>query len=156
MLDNRTNIAIIKAYQFGGILMKISTNSRYALRLLARVAQKQGERVTTSAAAQAEGISEKMLERIAAKLTREGFLTSVKGIRGGYVLARPADTITVSQVLRVMETPYLPHHCIEQAEQNCKMSSDCNMLCLWKRLDEAICSVTDHVTITDIIRQDEF
>lgn len=156
MLDSLTEIAIIKAYHFGGILMKISTNSRYALRFLARVAQKQGERVTTSAAAQAEGISEKMLERIAAKLTREGFLVSVKGIGGGYVLARPAGSITVSQVLRVMETPYLPHHCIEQAEKNCKMSNECSMLWLWERVDEAICSVTDHVTITDIIRQDCF
>lgn len=136
--------------------MKISTNSRYALRFLARVAQKEGERVTTSAAAQAEGISEKMLERIAAKLTREGFLASGKGIRGGYVLTRPADSITVSQVLRVMETPYLPCHCIEQPEKNCKMSSECSMLWLWKRVDEAICSVTDHVTIADIMRRDDF
>ncbi len=136
--------------------MKISTNSRYALRLLARVAQKEGDRVTTSAAAQAEGISEKMLERIAAKLTREHFLVSEKGIRGGYVLARPADSITVSQVLRVMETPYLPCHCTEQAEKNCKMSGQCSMLALWQRVDEAICSVTDHVTIADIMRQNDF
>lgn len=136
--------------------MKISANSRYALRFLARVAQKQGERVTTSAAAQAEGLSEKMLERIAAKLTREHFLISEKGIRGGYVLARPADSITVSQVLRAMETPYLPRHCVEQAEKNCKMSEDCSMLWLWRRVDEAICGVTDHVTVTDIMRRDGF
>ncbi len=136
--------------------MKISTNSRYALRLLARVAQKEGGRVTTSAAAQAEGISEKMLERIAAKLTRERFLVSEKGIRGGYVLARPADSITVSQVLRAMETPYLPRHCTEQAEENCKMSGQCSMLWLWDRVDEAICGVTDHVTVADIMRRDDF
>lgn len=97
-----------------------------------------------------------MLERIAAKLTREGFLVSEKGIKGGYVLSRPADSITVTQVMQAMETPYLPHHCIENPEQNCKMSGDCSMLCLWKRVDEAICSVTDHVTIADIMRQDSF
>lgn len=136
--------------------MKISTNSRYAIRLLARVAQKDGERVTTAAAADAEGISEKMLERIAAKLTREGFLVSIKGIRGGYILARPANKITVTDILLTMETPYLPHHCIEQAEKNCKMSKDCNMLCLWERIDEAIKNVTDNVTIADIVRNDCF
>ena len=120
------------------------------------MAQRQGDRVTTSAAAQAEGISEKMLERIAAKLTRERFLVSEKGIKGGYVLARPADCITVSQVLRAMETPYLPRHCIEQADKNCKMSGECNMLWLWQRVDEAICGVTDHVTVADIMRRDDF
>ena len=136
--------------------MKISTNSRYALRFLARVAQKNGERVTTSSVAQVEGISEKLLERIAAKLSAEGFVKSVKGAHGGYMLSREADKITVSDILKTMERPYLPHHCVEDPENCCKMHQDCNMLCLWKRIDEAICSVTDNVTIADIVRSDAF
>jgi len=136
--------------------MKISTNSRYALRFLARVAQKNGERVTTSSVAQVEGISEKLLERIAAKLSAEGFVKSVKGAHGGYMLSREADKITVSEILKTMERPYLPHHCVEDPENCCKMHQGCNMLCLWKRIDEAICSVTDNVTIADIVRSDAF
>jgi len=136
--------------------MKISTNSRYALRFLARVAQKNGERVTTSSVAQVEGISEKLLERIAAKLSAEGFVKSVKGAHGGYMLSREADKITVSDILKTMERPYLPHHCVEDPENCCKMHQGCNMLCLWKRIDEAICSVTDNVTIADIVRSDAF
>ena len=136
--------------------MKISTNSRYALRFLARVAQKNGERVTTSSVAQVEGISEKLLERIAAKLSAEGFVKSVKGAHGGYMLSRAANQITVSEILKTMERPYLPHHCVEDPENCCKMHEGCNMLCLWKRIDEAICSVTDNVTIADIVRNDAF
>ena len=136
--------------------MKISTNSRYALRFLARVAQKNGERVTTSSVAQVEGISEKLLERIASKLSAEGFVKSVKGAHGGYMLNRAADQITVSEILKTMERPYLPHHCVEDPENCCKMHQGCNMLCLWKRIDEAICSVTDNVTIADIVRSDAF
>lgn len=136
--------------------MKISTNSRYAVRFLSRVAQRKDERVTATAIAEAEGISEKLLERIAAKLVREGFVISGKGIRGGYVLARPAESITITEVLRAMETPYLPHHCINDPENNCKMAENCNMLCLWENIDKAICSVTDSVSIADIIRNDDF
>ena len=136
--------------------MKISTNSRYALRFLARVAQKNGERVTTSSVAQVEGISEKLLERIAAKLSAEGFVKSVKGAHGGYMLSRAANQITVSEILKTMERPYLPHHCVDDPENCCKMHEGCNMLCLWKRIDEAICSVTDNVTIADIVRNDAF
>ena len=73
--------------------MKISTNSRYALRFLMRIAMSEG-RVTTLSVANAEGISEKMLERIAAKLKKSGFVESVKGIGGGYELAMPAEQIT--------------------------------------------------------------
>ena len=136
--------------------MKISTNSRYALRFLARVAQKSGERVTAAAAAQAEGISEKMLERIAAKLTRAGFIRSVKGIRGGYILARPPQQITVTDVLLAMETPYLPQHCVDIPEENCKMFNCCKMLKMWRETDDAIRKVTDNYTVADMIGSDEF
>ena len=130
--------------------MKISTNSRYALRFLARVAQSE-KRLTTAQVALMEDISEKMLERIAAKLVKEGFITSVKGSGGGYKLAMPGNEITVTSVLQTMETPYLPHHCIENFA-DCAMKDGCTMLCLWERIDNAIRSVTDEVTIADIMR----
>ena len=107
--------------------------------------------MTTMAIARAEGISEKMLERIAAKLKREGFVRSTKGIGGGYELACPAEEITVTQVLTVMETPYLPHHCLENYE-DCKLYGECTMLVLWQQIDEAIRAVTDRVTVADIVR----
>jgi len=133
--------------------MKISTNSRYALRFLARVAQRKDERTTTAYVAETEGISEKLLERIAAKLAAEGFVQSVKGAKGGYFLLRPAEEITVTQILKVMERPYLPHHCIEDAESCCKMYDGCGLLCLWEKIDQAIMSVTDNITIADLAQK---
>lgn len=133
--------------------MKISTNSRYALRFLVRVAQRGEERTTTAFVAELEGISEKLLERIAAKLAAEGFVQSVKGARGGYLLSRPADKITVSEILKTMERPYLPHHCIEDPENGCKMYEGCGLLRLWQRIDDAILSVTDNVTVADLAKQ---
>ncbi len=132
--------------------MKISTNTRYALRFLAQVAQSAPQRVTTAAVAQAEGISEKMLERIAAKLAREGFVRSVKGMGGGFELARPAAEIRVTDVLTVMETPYLPHHCVEDPQHCCKMAEHCQLICLWTQIDQAVRAVTDAVTVQDLIR----
>lgn len=129
--------------------MKISTNSRYALRFLMRIAMSKG-RVTTLSVANAEGISEKMLERIAAKLKKSGYVKSVKGIGGGYELAMPAEQITAAMVLKTMETPYLPIHCIDGWEEDCRMSGNCVTLSLWKRIDEAIAAVTDSVTIADL------
>lgn len=131
--------------------MKISTNSRYALRFLVCLADVE-TRLTTLSIARAEGISEKMLERIAAKLGREGFVRSIKGIGGGYELARPADRITVTDILTVMETPYLPHHCVEN-HADCRRAGGCHLLPLWQRIDRAIRDVTDNVSIADIVRE---
>ena len=131
--------------------MKISTNTRYALRFLARLASCPEGKTTTASIASCEGISEKMLERIAAKLKHEGFVQSTRGIGGGYSLAVPANEITVTQIIKTMETPYLPLHC-SQDHENCAGSIDCSIYHLMLEVDKAISSVTDSVSIADLVR----
>jgi len=132
--------------------MKISTNTRYALRFLARLASCEEGRMTTASIAALEGISEKMLERIAAKLKREGFVRSTRGIGGGYELEIPADEITVTQVLRTMETTCLPLHCTGEDECCPAGDLDCSLYRMLERVDRAILGVTDSVTVADLIR----
>lgn len=129
--------------------MKISVNSRYALRFLVRVAEAEG-RVAVISVAEQEGISEKMLERIATKLMHKGFVNSVKGPKGGYKLARPANEITVTELLKTMETPYLPLHCIDDPSC-CKMNKECRMIKLFEDINVAISTVTDKKTIADFM-----
>ncbi len=133
--------------------MKISTNTRYALRFLARLAVCEEGRLTTASVAAAENISEKMLERIAAKLKREGFVASSRGIGGGYSLAVPAQEITVTRIIRVMETPYLPLHC--SGEEDCCGAGgiECAIYRMFLQVDRAITEVTDRVTIADLARE---
>ena len=132
--------------------MKISTNTRYALRFLARLASCPDGKMTTASIAVMENISEKMLERIAAKLKHEGFVQSTRGIGGGYALAVPANEITVTQIIRTMETPYLPLHC-SQDHDKCPVGDiDCTMYHMMLKVDEAIASVTDSVSIADLVR----
>ena len=134
--------------------MKISTNTRYALRFLARLAASGEERMTTASIAALEGISEKMLERIAAKLKREGFVRSTRGIGGGYELAIPAEEITVTQILRTMETSFLPLHCTGEDECCPAGDVDCRLHRMLERVDRAILSVTDAVTVADLLREE--
>ena len=132
--------------------MKISTNTRYALRFLACLAACDAGKLTTATIAAREGISEKMLERIAAKLKKEGVVRASRGIGGGYELARAADKITVAQILRLMETPYLPLHCNGE-ETGCDIGGlDCRFYRLFGEIDRAISSVTEKVTIADLVR----
>lgn len=132
--------------------MKISTNSRYALRFLLQVAAGNGRYITTAAAAEAEGISTKMLERIAAKLGHAGLVESSKGIGGGYRLARPASEITVTDILLTMETPYLPHHCTDDPA-GCRRYCDCRLLPLWEEIEASIRAVTDCTTIASLLHR---
>ncbi len=130
--------------------MKISTNSRYAIRFLARLAD--GNLHSVSAVAEAEGISEKMLERIVSKLRKDGLLVSAKGATGGYKLAKAAEDISVYHVIRLMETAYLPIHCSADYNEKCTMCDGCAIAALWEDVENAVKATTEKVSIADIKR----
>jgi hypothetical protein len=65
--------------------------------------QKPGEPVKIASIARRQKIPQKFLELILSGLKQGGFVESRRGAEGGYLLARPADVITVGEVLRYME-----------------------------------------------------
>lgn len=131
--------------------MKISTNSRYAVRFLIQLAaKKDSPKQSVASIAQAEGLSEKMLERIAAKLKKAGFVISAKGVGGGYELSKDPNEITMTMILELMETPYLPLHCGGENEDCVYEEQNCPIYPVWQQIDNAIRQITDHCTIAQL------
>ena len=86
--------------------MNVSVKGQYALHALIDLAfQKPGEPVKIADIAQRQRIPQKFLELILASLKQGGFVESRRGAEGGYLLARPADSITVGAVLEFVEGP---------------------------------------------------
>jgi Rrf2 family transcriptional regulator, iron-sulfur cluster assembly transcription factor len=84
--------------------MKLSTKGRYAMVALADIALQKGEgRVSLSEIAARQDISLAYLEQLFVKLRRAGLVESVRGPGGGYLLARPASDIRVTEVLEAVE-----------------------------------------------------
>ncbi|NLA98950.1 MAG: Rrf2 family transcriptional regulator [Spirochaetales bacterium] len=84
--------------------MKISTRGRYGLRLLVDIAEHSNEGpIALTVVAKRQALSEKYLQQVALLLTRGGFLTSVKGSGGGYLLERSAEAIMIYDVLDLLE-----------------------------------------------------
>ncbi len=89
--------------------MKLSTRSEYACLALIDLIQNQGAVACTTAAISARrNIPRKYLEQILLALRRSGYLTSRKGSGGGYRLAKPADQITLAEVIRLMDGALAP------------------------------------------------
>ena len=131
--------------------MKISTNSRYALRFLTRLAvMSDGGRVTTMEIATAEQLSEKMLERIAAKLQKNGYIKSTKGCAGGYLLSMDPEAIKVSDILILMETNFLPIHCNNNPE-SCLHRENCALAAMFDTLSDSIIEMTSSITLANIL-----
>jgi Rrf2 family transcriptional regulator, cysteine metabolism repressor len=127
-------------------LMHISVKCDYALRAVLDLALSPGEQPTRIAdIAARQRIPQKFLETILAELKKAGFLASRRGAEGGYLLGRPADTITVGQVLRSLEG--------DRATRSDNASHAGPVEELWRRVDEAVSTVIDHATFAELARE---
>ena len=133
----------------------ISTRGRYALRVLVDLAENQGERyVTLKEIAGRQEISEKYLESIVKQLVKAGILDGVRGKGGGYRLARPADEISVLDILRFTEGSLVPVACLEADSKPCARADSCRTLPLWEGLNRVVSNYLAGFTVQDLIRRE--
>ena len=79
--------------------MKLSTRTRYGIRAVIELAHHHDKRpLQLKIIAQRQGISVKYLEQLMSLLRSGGFVRSIRGSKGGYILARPTDQIPLSEV----------------------------------------------------------
>ena len=94
--------------------MKISTKGRYALRMMVDLAINKGEKpVSIKEIAERQHISDKYLEQIISVLNKAGYVKSVRGPQGGYMLLRAPKDYTVGMILRLIEGSLAPVECLE-------------------------------------------
>jgi len=132
--------------------MKISTKGRYALRLMLDLALHcTDEPVRIKDVAKRQEISIKYMEQIVSVLTKAGYVNSIRGPQGGYLLARKPEEYSVGMILRLTEGSLSPVACLEGEKNLCARQEDCVTLRLWVELDDAIKSVVDKYTLADLV-----
>lgn len=132
--------------------MKISTKGRYALRLMLDLALNDSEKpIRIKEIASRQGISDKYLEQIISVLNKAGFVRSIRGPQGGYLLTRKTEEYTVGMILRLTEGSMAPVDCIDEEVGTCGRVDNCATSIVWKRLNDAISEVIDHITLADLV-----
>ena len=132
--------------------MKISTKGRYALRLMLDMAiYGNGDLVRIKDISSRQEISDKYLEQIVSSLNKAGFVKSIRGPQGGYRLTREPEQYTVGMILRLTEGSLAPVACLEDEINECDRQENCATLQVWKKLDDAIKGVVDHITLADLV-----
>jgi Rrf2 family protein len=134
--------------------MKISTKGRYALRLMLDLAlNNNGTYIPLKDIAVRQEISDKYLEQIITQLNKAGYVKSMRGMQGGYMLAFEPNKYTVGMILRLMEGSLSPVPCLEEGNNECNKSDDCVTVEVWKKLKEAIDNVVDNITLEDLVNK---
>jgi Rrf2 family protein len=114
-----------------------------------------GKKEATSIAdiAEKEAISVAYLEQLLNKLRRRGLVSSMRGPRGGYILAKRSADITVSDIVKALEGGIYPVHCVSARKMpggGCRMAKSCVPKLVWVKLAKAINDCLKSVTLEDL------
>ncbi|MEE9912715.1 MAG: Rrf2 family transcriptional regulator [Deltaproteobacteria bacterium] len=132
--------------------MKLSTRSRYGMRMMTDLADHYGEDpVFLKDAAKREDISEKYLSLIVIPLRGAGLIQSIRGARGGYRLTRKPEEITVRDVWQALEGEICLVDCVKDAKR-CSRVSTCPTRDIWGMLGQKISETLKSITLADLVR----
>lgn len=130
--------------------MRISARTKYGIRLMMNLARNYGQGYSLlKNIAKSEGISEKYLSLIVIPLKSTGFLSTIRGSRGGYMLARPPSEISIKNIMDTLEEDLNLLERIKKEEYispSEKISRD-----LWLGLGDRIKNYLDSITLKDLI-----
>ncbi|MBI1356161.1 MAG: Rrf2 family transcriptional regulator [Acidobacteria bacterium] len=128
--------------------MEVSVKGEYALRAVFDLACHQQEQpIKIAKIAERQQIPQKFLELILSQLKQGGFLSSRRGAEGGYFLARPAESITIGDILRHIDGPIAPARRLQQDD----LPEDSPFPELWEKVERALSSVLDRMSFADLV-----
>ena len=132
--------------------MKISTRTRYGLRLILELGINYGRGpMQLKDIAQIEAISEKYLSQIVITLRSAGLVESIRGANGGYILSRPPFGITLKDVVEVLEGGLNLVPCVNSITE-CTRITKCVTHDIWSMLTGAIVEALSDITVENLVK----
>jgi Rrf2 family protein len=132
--------------------MRTTAKADYAVRAAVELAA-AGDMVTAEHLAQATGIPHNFLENILGDLRRAGLVESRRGQAGGYLLAKPAEEISIADVIRAVEGPLANVRGLSPETLDYEGSA-AKLRDVWVALRASVRSVLERVTLADVVRGD--
>jgi Rrf2 family protein len=131
--------------------MKLSTRTRYGIRAIIEIAENSGRGpLQIRIIAKRQDISVKYLEQLMAILRSAGFVRSIRGARGGYILTKAPNQIKLSDVFDCLEGHVTTVECVEDKDY-CGRAADCVVRQVWSQVQQAIKNVLQSITLQDLV-----
>jgi len=131
--------------------MKLSTRSRYGTRILVDLARNKDQGpIQIGEISKRQDISVKYLEQLIRPLKKAKLVTSVRGPKGGHLLAEKPENISLGQIVRLFEGQSDLVECISYPEK-CAMSDDCQVRLAWRDATKVLYEKLDSTTISDLM-----
>ena len=132
--------------------MKLSTKGRYGLRALVDIAENCDlNPVSIQSISERQNLSQTYLEQLLRLLRNAGLIKSQRGANGGYVLAKPAEKISVGETIRALEGDLKAVVCTGENDSGCSQADLCATRFVWDRINDAIEKAVDGISIKELV-----
>ena len=132
--------------------MRLTKQTNYAVRILMYCAANSGSLSRIPEIALAYDLSEAFLFKILRPITDHGYIQSVRGRKGGIRLARPAQEISLLDIVRITEDNFLMADCFDKGATNCPLVDACTLNTVWSEALAAFFTVLEKYTIADLVK----
>lgn len=131
--------------------MKLSTRSRYGTRLILDMAKHHGKTpIQLGEIARRQKISLKYLEQIIRPLKQANYIKSFRGSKGGHMLNKPPEQITVGEIVALLEGGSYLTHCSDNPEI-CDQADLCPTRHIWMEASRALYARLNQITFSDLL-----
>lgn len=134
-------------------MVKLSTKGRYGLQAMVDLGVYSKEKhVSLKSIAERLSMSENYLEQLMALLKKNKLVISTRGAQGGYALAKPAEEITIGEILRALEGSLAPTDCSCKGNTvHCALDGKCVTKSVWEKIRDSIDRVVDGITLDQLM-----
>jgi FeS assembly SUF system regulator len=143
-------VELVPYYEQVAAMLKLSKMTDYATVILSVVAKDQHRLHGALELAAVTGIALPSVSKILKILTKAGILSSMRGVKGGYVLAREPEKITVATIISALEGPIALTEC-SVSHKGCDQASGCRIQGNWHLINQKIANALESVTLADMI-----
>ena len=132
--------------------MLLSTKGRYGLKASLELAFFYGDGpINLKSISEKYKIPESYLEQLLSKLKKSGYIETIRGKQGGYLLAKEPKDITVGMILRALEGDITSSDCLKN--ENCGAENTCVTRIIFEDIEKSINKIIDNTTLYDMVKK---
>jgi FeS assembly SUF system regulator len=130
-------------------MIRITKQTDYGIVLLTHLAANPGRHYNAPELSAEARLPLPMVSKILKLLAKEGLLASHRGVKGGYSLTRPAEEISMAEIVATLEGPIAITECIS-VESDCSHAALCTVSANWRRINEAVRTALEGISLAEM------
>lgn len=131
-------------------MFRINKQTDYGIVLLTHLASSAEDRYNAPDLASETGLPLPMVSKILKLLAKDGILTSHRGVKGGYALAKEPGRVSVEEIIAALEGPVAITECIDTVSTECEHEPVCPTRANWKKINHAVRRALRDITLEEM------